>query len=548
MKKYYALIAAAMFAVPSITAQQLPNSGFEEGWVDCVPWTSGGNKTKYELTPNNWTIAHVIGVMNMGKTKVGENVAGYNSSSAILVKNAPNSVVASQTVPGYFTLGTPWNTAQGTSNPTNKDGGTFGGIDFTYKPDAVSFWYKRTHGTANVEEQAQVIAYIWSGTYVQKDVPGNIAISSSSIKKVEMTDRDRNILDMATEQGGEVTQKGTLVAKINYDITGDAADWTELTIPFEYMAGVNASPEKINVIFSAGDYFSTTPGVDNALTVDDVKLIYYSRLSELKVNGVAVELEDGKYEYEVNAWMPESADEIAYVVKGLSATATVTLNNDARTATVTVVNVDADIDGKKEHTYTLKFHDKAGVMPQTTSFSGSVNINDRPVEYTNGAFVHIYNGSNQENAAEFHFYNFSLDGVTNIGSIMVDVEVAKDQAGNKYLRGSKNGIQFRIDKKYVNADAKVEAVVGTDNKIAADIVLLIDPVPAARAAADATEYRVKFNGAYDETVGVDQIEQDNADAPVEMYSVNGIKVNAGELAPGLYIRRQGNKVSKVQVK
>ena len=29
------------------TAQQLPNNGFEEGWVDCVPWTSSGNtKTK----------------------------------------------------------------------------------------------------------------------------------------------------------------------------------------------------------------------------------------------------------------------------------------------------------------------------------------------------------------------------------------------------------------------------------------------------------------------------------------------------------------------
>lgn len=486
----------------------------------------------------------------MGKTKVGENVAGYNSSSAILVKNAPNSVVASQTVPGYFTLGTPWNTAQGTINPTNKDGGTFGGIDFKYKPDAVSFWYKRTHGTANVEEKAQIIAYLWSGTYTQKDVPGNIGLKASNIKKVEMTDRDRNILDMATEQGGEVTQKGTLVAKINYDIAGDAADWTELTVPFEYMAGVNASPEKINVIFSAGDYFSTTPGVDNTLTVDSVQLVYYSRLSALKFKGVAVDgFNENKYEYNIDAWMPESADDIAYTVKGQSATASVALDKANRTATVTVVNVDSDIDGKNTHTYTLKFYGEAGVLPASTSYSGSITINGVTVEYPDGPFVHIYNGKGQENAAEFHFYDFSLDGKTVIGSIIIDnVDVAKDNSGNTYLRGAKNGIKFRINKNFVNVDATVNAVVSADKKMDAELTLLIDPVPAARASADATEYSVKFSGEYDTTVGIDQIEQDSVDAPVEVYTVNGIKVNAAEMVPGLYIRRQGNNVSKILVK
>ena len=550
MKKNYTLIVAAMSVALGISAQQLPNAGFEEGWVDCVPWTSGGNKTKYELTPNNWTIAHVIGVLNIGKTKVGENVAGYNSSSAILVKNAPNSVVASQTVPGYFTLGTPWNTAQGTTNPTNKDGGTFGGIDFKYKPDAVSFWYKRTHGTANVEEKAQIIAYLWSGTYTQKDVPGNIGLSASNIKKVEMTDRDRNILDMATGQGGEVTQKGTLVAKINYDITGDAADWTELTVPFEYMAGVNASPEKINVIFSAGDYFSTTPGVDNTLTVDSVQLVYYSRLSALKFKDVAVDgFNESKYEYNIDAWMPESADDIAYTVKGQSATASVALDKANRTATVTVVNVDSDIDGKNTHTYTLKFYGEAGVLPASTSYSGSITINGMAVEYPDGPFVHIYNGKGQENAAEFHFYDFSLDGKTVIGSIIIDnVDVAKDIAGNTYLRGAKNGIKFRINKNFVNVDATVNAVVSADKNMDAELTLLIDPVPAARASADATEYSVKFSDEYDTTVGIDQIEQDSVDAPVEVYTVNGIKVNAAEMVPGLYIRRQGNNVSKILVK
>ncbi|WP_290100481.1 PCMD domain-containing protein [uncultured Muribaculum sp.] len=549
MKKSYTLIVAAMSVALGISAQQLPNAGFEEGWADCVPWTSEGNTKTEGKTPNSWTIAHVIGMSLGGKTSVGEKVEGYDSGSAVLIKNSPNSVAKTQTVPGYVTLGTPWNTAQGAS-AKNKDGGTFGGIDFPYKPDAVSFWYKRTHGTANVEEKAQIIAYLWSGTYTQKDVPGNIGLSASNIKKVEMTDRDRNILDMATGQGGEVTQKGTLVAKINYDITGDAADWTELTVPFEYMAGVNASPEKINVIFSAGDYFSTTPGVDNTLTVDSVQLVYYSRLSALKFKDVAVDgFNENKYEYNIDAWMPESADDIAYTVKGQSATASVALDKANRTATVTVVNVDSDIDGKNTHTYTLKFYGEAGVLPASTSYSGSITINGVTVEYPDGPFVHIYNGKGQENAAEFHFYDFSLDGKTVIGSIIIDnVDVAKDIAGNTYLRGAKNGIKFRINKNFVNVDATVNAVVSADKKMDAELTLLIDPVPAARASADATEYSVKFSGEYDTTVGIDQIEQDSVDAPVEVYTVNGIKVNAAEMVPGLYIRRQGNNVSKILVK
>jgi hypothetical protein len=247
--------------------------------------------------------------------------------------------------------------------------------------------------------------------------------------------------------------------------------------------------------------------------------------------------------------MPESADDIAYTVKGQSATASVALDKANRTATVTVVNVDSDIDGKNTHTYTLKFYGEAGVLPASTSYSGSITINGMTVEYPDGPFVHIYNGKGQENAAEFHFYDFSLDGKTVIGSIIIDnVDVAKDNSGNTYLRGAKNGIKFRINKNFVNVDATVNAVVSADKKMDAELTLLIDPVPAARASADATEYSVKFSGEYDTTVGIDQIEQDSVDAPVEVYTVNGIKVNAAEMVPGLYIRRQGNNVSKILVK
>jgi hypothetical protein len=48
------------------------------------------------------------------------------------------------------------------------------------------------------------------------------------------------------------------------------------------------------------------------------------------------------------------------------------------------------------------------------------------------------------------------------------------------------------------------------------------------------------------TTGVETIAVDNADAPVEYYNLQGVRV--ANPTPGLYITRQGTKVSKTLVK
>lgn len=47
---------------------------------------------------------------------------------------------------------------------------------------------------------------------------------------------------------------------------------------------------------------------------------------------------------------------------------------------------------------------------------------------------------------------------------------------------------------------------------------------------------------------IDDITVNGSDAPVEYYNLNGIRVNADHLTPGLYIKRQGTKATKVLVK
>lgn len=88
--------------------------------------------------------------------------------------------------------------------------------------------------------------------------------------------------------------------------------------------------------------------------------------------------------------------------------------------------------------------------------------------------------------------------------------------------------------------------------------------PVAKTAADPTspEYvishvrktlpiKVTVLADKNTVTGVDDVfgdaEADNADAPAEYYTISGVRVN-GDLAPGIYVVRRGNKVTKEVVK
>ena len=58
----------------------------------------------------------------------------------------------------------------------------------------------------------------------------------------------------------------------------------------------------------------------------------------------------------------------------------------------------------------------------------------------------------------------------------------------------------------------------------------------------------KITVEYKSTGGIDMIVTDRNDAPVEYFNALGRRVSGDNLAPGLYIRRQGNHASKIFVK
>lgn len=431
MKKFCAIVTAVTMSIGGVVAQsnpQLPNADFEGTWSDCKPWVSSSSKPGATgKTPADWCIAQVGGYklfVWLGATVVGEQTTGYNETgSAVKLYNSPNPIKSSQIVPGYVTLGTTWNTAN--TSGDNADGGSFGGINFTGRPESISFVYKRSHGTENTTEQATVVAYLWKGQFKQASVPGNIASNATT---VDMIDRDRNILGIETAQGGEVTEKGTLIAKINYAITGDAAEWTELTIPFDYVS--DETPEKINVIFSAGDYFSTTPGKDNTLIIDNVVLNYpatvlstktYVGLLNVNLAGEPAEmpnqevfmdqLSNGKYRLRLENFgsteddpaglgsiivdveikdgqVTGHADGISLAGGAINATADVTgtLNGADLSLTIDVVWVD-----EPNVPITVTFNGKESTP--STGVAGIVADENAPVEYYNLNGVRV-NGNN----------------------------------------------------------------------------------------------------------------------------------------------------------
>lgn len=428
MKKQ--LLTLALLAVAGTAgAQQLPNGSFDDGnWVDCVPWTSDGNTSKYGTQPKSWKISNVIGFWNQGKTIVGEVDEEGRSGKAVRVYNNPNSFSPEEIVPGYVTLGTPWNTS--TSAKTEKDGGTFGGISFKNKPDALRFYYKRSVTGTNT--RSSVVAYLWNGTTTQKSVPGNI-YTPGLAKKVNMYDRDINVLNMSKDghQGGSVKDEHKLIAKIESYTTEQPTEWTEWTIPFDYVAeNIGETPEKINVIFAASDYFNSSNVTDGvSMSIDDVELVYYSTLSSLKVNGTDIKLQDGVYEYNGVGSIAKDC----VVATPTSKFATVAYSYGKNEVTVTVTANDGT---SKE--YKVVFPNAESIA---TSYKNQINVDF--AEGVTSSANDVVISANSDNTINFKLNNFAFAGMV-VGDILVpNVQIAWN--GDKVHLTSKQNITIESE-------------------------------------------------------------------------------------------------------
>lgn len=383
---------AVLFKGVRVNPYALSNYNFNDAtrWEQSRPWDSTHGyfdwttlqdndeyweQSKWQMeeyiTPDAWCISHVMGMSGPGATVVGAkeltNGDEENPDYAVRLTNTPNPFMPTQVVPGYMTLGTSFASAS-VSDLGKADGGTFGGVAFTGKPDAIQFDYSRSHTQAgdtlyaaeviNSEEPATVVAYLWKGQYKQEAVPGETNYGKPST--VTMYGRERNILDIKTTTGGAATKSddAACIAKVVKSITGNVEGKLEtMVVPLDYgkYAGTDVQPDSLNIIFAASDYFGqrSKVGAGNALVVDNVKLLYYHAIKDASYNGQGFVFgDDHAADFSTEAYVPAN---LQFTKVGQGATVEQSYNDETGVLTITVKGQDVRFNPESVTVYTIQF-------------------------------------------------------------------------------------------------------------------------------------------------------------------------------------------------
>lgn len=302
MKKILSATCAMMLASAGMmaNAQQLPNVGFKNwkttnGTTILTSTDSEGSQVRPGEEPDGWNASNIKQLINI------ETLCEKKEDSGNVYVQLKNAEKYGNIVPAYLTIGTPWVFAHGTIFTMQQlakygDGGSFSGVDFGFKPDAISFKYRKIGGTG---ETSHVIAYLWNGSF-SSNVPSKVTMNGVYTYDYSMNDVDRVVVGNQNDEN--VTAKGKLIASLDFNIAEDKQNWTSEVVEFKYVPeNLNETPSKMNVIISASDYWTRSNLKGNTqLDIDDVKFVYYSRLKSLKLNEVEIEgFSPDVYEYTV---------------------------------------------------------------------------------------------------------------------------------------------------------------------------------------------------------------------------------------------------------
>lgn len=435
MKKSFLLSGALLLSISAFTAnaQQLPNVGFESWKTTCGKTTTTKNNASFVrpgVEPADWNGSNVTQVFKFSDFVKKDEASHTGGFATILTNQKPGLGKASAPAPAFLNFGTPWifaDTGKINGNGLEMgDGGVYGGMNFSHRPDAVVGWYKRDNSKGT--EDAYVIAYLWSGTFksqVRSAIEKTGGTSSNPIYSesatIELTDVDRAILGKSS-----VAQSGTLIASCEEKISNSFSEWTQIIVPLEYKT-TTVFPEKMNLIISAADYWNRANIVPyNTLVVDDVDFVYYSTLTSLKAGSKTIALKDGVYNYTVAGKMPTEKEVVA-TCKSQFADATVAVDAANYKVTVTVTNQGGkDVDGATQHVYTLQY-----TAPVVKQYAGILNVEmggeDVIANATQEVTISYYN----DNTCDFSLPDFMFAG-NNIGNIEIpNVKVSEDAAGTK---------------------------------------------------------------------------------------------------------------------
>ena len=378
MKKFYTIFACLLAAgTLSINAQQLPDPHFED-------WSDSFNG---DAQPKNW---HGSNVEQVGfKFTFLYAKDGRTGKCAYVADKEVGAMGITEVGPGYFGLGYAWSYLEGLSTNT-ATAGTYGGINFTYRPDTMSVWIKRT-GSNTDKEDFHLLFYSWNGTSKGTKYKSKNG-SCTSVSQTNEESDIRQALDgneCGTDTKANQVAEGWIHTRAQYN------DWVNIKVPIYYMN--SDAPTMCNVIFSAGNYpnFRANSGLykDNGLYVDDVELIYASTIQTLMIDNKEWKGFDPNSSEEQTYSLGEKATSLPTIeawrgagtlknVKGNSATfpgrklsgSEITIKDGAIDGAPTTITVKSG-DGQSTHVYKIKFVRAAS----TNANLAGINVNGEPL-------------------------------------------------------------------------------------------------------------------------------------------------------------------------
>ena len=558
-KKFYLLGLCVAASATVANAQQLPNFGFEQ-WKDACGSSesfgySSGMRQRPGTEPMDWNGSSVNQnvLVTVEKELVTKTAGMDGEGSAVRMENVFVSPDFFPTMgdeaPGYVTFGTPW--VYAVTNLSECDGGTYGGINFDKKPDAIQGYFRTTDSN---EEKSHIIVYLWNGTFESK-------VGSKSAPSEVRQNVDRAILGKSN--AGEIVGNGNLVASCDLEFKATSKWEPEIAeLSYEENAG---EPTMMNVIISAGNYWDRDGlNVGTALEADDVDFVYYSTLTDLKVNGEAVALEDGEYEYAMSGTVLPTEEQVVATTKSQFAEAAVTVDAENAQVRIVVTNQDGkDVDGETSHTYVLQYEKAA----EPEQYPGYLNIEMGGSNIAENQAATIEITETGEGKCTFVLPDLTLTGLGNLGTIEVsDVTVTLDDNETKTYAGSVKGLS--LAEGAIGADVELNGTIDVNGICDFKIDVLWNSM-AGKPMESPMPINVTFT-TNEIPAGVEGVNGDAVtvygvagaaavsgySGAIEVYTADGRLVKSvmvdgnAEIAldGGLYIVRAGGEAYKVFVK
>ena len=303
---------------------------------------------------------------------------------------------------------------------------------------------------------------------------------------------------------------------------------------------------------------------NTTLLVDDVDFVYYSTLTDLKVNGETVALKDGEYEYAMSGSALPTVAQVVATTKSQFAEAAVTVDAENAQVRIVVTNQGGkDVDGETSHTYVLQYEKAA----EPEQYPGYLNIEMGGSNIAKNQDATIEITETGEGKCTFVLPDLTLTGLGNLGTIEVsDVTVTVDDNETKTYAGSVEGMSLLGGA--IGADVELNGTIDVNGICDFKIDVLWNsmeghqmetPVPI-NVTFTTNEIPAGVEGVNGEAVAVYGVAGaaaiDGYSGAIEVYAADGRLVKSVmvdgnaeiSLNGGLYIVRAGSEAYKVFVK